>query len=116
MDPPAPLGTAVNAVLLLALLLLSPVLASAGERYVVVVSGASGGEKYAVLQHTWAETIVATLKKRFAFADANIVALTEENDGSSKATAENVTKLLADLRRRMTDGDTLLLILFGHGT
>ena len=48
--------------------------------------------------------------------DANLVVLDEENQGSSTSTAVNVRRVLGDLRRRLTVGDTLLLILLGHGT
>jgi len=90
--------------------------ASAGERYAVIVSGASGGEKYATQQKKWREDLAAALKNTFIFAEANVVALTEDGTGTSRATAENVRRLLNDLRRRLTRDDLLMVVLMGHGT
>jgi hypothetical protein len=94
--------------------LASPVMAS--ERYVVIVSGASGGEKYAEQQKKWRNELTVFLTSNFSVPDANIVVLDEENTGTSQATAQNVRRLLADLRRRVTRDDTLMLVLLGHGT
>lgn len=90
--------------------------AGAGERYALVVSGAAGGEKYAEQQKKWREDLTATLRNTFVFAEANVVALTEEDGGTTRATAENVRRLLSDLRRRLTRDDLLMVVLIGHGT
>jgi len=90
--------------------------ARAGERYAVLISGVSGAEKYAERQQKWRSELAAFLTTGFAFADANVVTLDEASQGSTRATAENVRRLFADLRRRVTRDDTLLLILLGHGT
>ena len=90
--------------------------ALAGERYAVIISGASGGAKYAKQQETWRATLASTLSTNFAFVDGNVVVLDEQSSGTSKSTAENVRRLFTDLRRRLTRDDTLLLILIGHGT
>ena len=91
-------------------------LASAGERYAVIISGATGGEKYAKQQETWRATLASTLSTSFAFVEGNVVVLDEDSRGTSKSTAENVRRLFADLRRRLTRDDTLMLVLIGHGT
>lgn len=91
-------------------------LASAGERYAVIISGATGGEKYAKQQETWRATLASTLSTSFAFVEGNVVVLDEESRGTSRSTAENVRRLFADLRRRLTRDDTLMLVLIGHGT
>jgi hypothetical protein len=98
------------------LLVLFPICAAAGERYAVLISGVSGGEKYAAQQQKWRSELAAFLTTGFAFSDANVVMLDEASDGSSRATAANVRRLFADLRRRLTRDDTLLLVLLGHGT
>jgi hypothetical protein len=105
--------TAATALLLTVLL---PVTAAAAERYAVVVSGVSGGEKYAAQQQKWRNEVATFLTAGLAFPDANLVVLDEENTGSSKSTAENVRRLFGDLRRRVTRDDTLMLLLIGHGT
>ncbi len=95
---------------------LTPASAEAAERYAVVVSGVSGGEKYATRQQKWRTQLRAVLTTGLAFPDANLVILDEKSTGSSKSTAENVRRLFGDLRRRVTRDDTLILLLIGHGT
>lgn len=90
--------------------------AAAGERYAVIVSGASGGERYAAQHKTWRDDLSAALRNTFVFAEANVVALSEDGTGTSRATAENVRRLFGDLRRRLTRDDLLLVVLIGHGT
>jgi hypothetical protein len=90
--------------------------AEAAERYALVISGVSGGEKYAAQQKKWREEIATFLTAGLAVPDANLVVLDEEHDASSTATAANIRRVLGDLRRRVTGNDTLLLVLLGHGT
>lgn len=98
------------------LILLTADPASAAERYAVIVSGASGGEKYAVQHQKWRDDLAAALRNTFVFPEANVVMLAEGSAGTSRATAENVKRLLGDLRRRLTREDLLLVVLIGHGT
>ncbi len=90
--------------------------ASAGERYALIVAGASGGEKYAEQQQKWRDDLSAALRNTFLFPDANVVALGEDAGDTAKATAENVRRVLGDLRRRLTRDDLLMVVLIGHGT
>jgi hypothetical protein len=106
----------VRILVLLAALLFLPALASAGERYALIVSGASGGEKYAGQQKKWRDDLAAALKNTFVFSDASVVVLAEENTGAAKSTADSIRRILADLRRRLTRDDLLLVVLMGHGT
>jgi len=81
-----------------------------------VISGVSGGEKFAAQQKKWREEISTFLTAGLAVPDANLVVLDEEHDASSTPTAANIRRVLGDLRRRVTASDTLLLVLLGHGT
>jgi len=91
--------------------------ASAGERYALVVTGASGGETYAQKYLTWRVAFTAVLRDTFHYPPDHIVTLAEtESDGVRKATREQVQRALADLRKRMTKDDQLLVLLMGHGT
>jgi hypothetical protein len=90
--------------------------AAAAERYALVISGVSGGEKYAAQQKKWREEIATFLTAGLAVPDANLVVLDEEHDASSTPTAANIRRALGDLRRRVTGSDTLLFMLLGHGT
>lgn len=107
---------ALRSVLFVALSILVGGSAVAGERYALIVSGASGGEKYAEQQQKWRDELAAALRNTFVFSEANVVTLAEENAATSKATADNVRRLLSDLRRRLTRDDLLLVVLIGHGT
>ncbi len=102
--------------LVLCALLLTPAAALAGERYALIVSGASGGEKYATQHRKWRDDLAGALRNTFIFPDANVVTLGEDGAGTSKATSESVRRLLGDLRRRLTREDLLLVVLIGHGT
>jgi hypothetical protein len=102
--------------LLLGIMLLWTGSAAAAERYVLIVSGASGGEKYSILQEQWRQDLAAALQMSYAVPSANIVTLDEDSEGSSRATADNVRRMLGELRQRITRDDTLLLVMFGHGT
>ncbi len=90
--------------------------ALAAERYAVIVSGVSGGEKYATQQQKWRGEVATFLDSSLAVPDANIVILDDERGGSAAATAENIRRVFGDLRRRATAADTVLLMLLGHGT
>jgi hypothetical protein len=93
----------------------SPV--SAGERYAVVVTGASGGEAYAQKYLTWRVSFVETLRDKFKYSPDHVVVLAEtESDGVLQATSAKVRRVFADLRKRITKDDQLLVLLIGHGT
>ena len=113
---PTPNSQLPHLTLALLLLVLVPAMAFGAERYAVIVSGAAGGERYAEQQQSQRTQLAAALKARFAFPDDNIVLLDEASTGSSRSSADNVKRVLGDLRRRMTRDDTLMLVLLGHGT
>ena len=95
----------------------SPFSAEAGDRYALVVTGASGGEPYAQKYTTWRVSFVDTLRGKFHYDPAKLIVLGEtESAGVKKATRENVRSALADFRKRMTKDDQLLVLLIGHGT
>lgn len=101
---------------ILCLVAVLPSTAAAGERYALIVSGVSGGDKYAEQQRKWREDLAGALRNTFLFPEANVVVLDEEGAGTATSTAENVRRLIADLRRRMTRDDLLLVVMIGHGT
>lgn len=89
----------------------------AGERYALIVTGASGGEAYAQKYLKWRLSFAATLRDKFGYAPDRMIVLAEsESQGVGKATRENVQRALADLRTRVTKEDQLLVLLIGHGT
>ena len=84
---------------------------------VLIVSGAAGSDEYAEQQKKWRETLVAQLATRFAVPASRTVVLAEKAaDGLQAATAVNVRRALATIRASQGTADTLLVVLFGHGT
>ncbi len=89
----------------------------AGDRYAMILSGASGGDTYAQKYDRWRATIVSTLREKFAYPTDRLRVLAEtESEGVLKATRENVQRVLAELRKRLGRDDQLLILLIGHGT
>ena len=89
----------------------------AGERYALIVTGASGADAYEQKYQAWRTSFTATLVDSFKYDPQRIITLAErEGPGVQKATRENVQRSLADLRKRMTREDQLLVLLIGHGT
>jgi hypothetical protein len=98
-------------------LLCSGAAAGAEERYALIVSGASGGPKYAESHDRWRKKLVDTLRGKLAFAEANLVELAgREGPAVRRATRENVRQAIADFKRRIASNDLLLIVLIGHGT
>ena len=95
---------------------LCPHAAAAEERYALVVSGASGTEKFAESQKAWVAGLQTTLVKRFGFSAERVTVLSEGESPAASATRENVTRTLAALKPKLTADDTLLIVLIGHGT
>jgi hypothetical protein len=89
----------------------------AGERYALVLTGASGGEAYEQKYAKWRASFVTTLRDTFGYTPDRLFVLGEtEGAGVEKATKENVQRILGDLRRRLGKDDQLLVLLIGHGT
>ena len=65
--------------------------ASAGERYAVVVTGASGGPQYAKQYDSWRTSFVNTLRDSWNYPDDHVYVLAEkESEGVALSTRENV--------------------------
>jgi hypothetical protein len=97
--------------------------AAGGDRYALIVTGASGGDVYAQKYAKWRAAFVETLRDKFHYDPQRVIELADvprqaagPDDGVRPATRENVLAALADLRRRMTKDDQLLVLLIGHGT
>lgn len=105
------------AALSLGLLTAAAGVARAGERYALVVTGASGGPQYAEKYDEWRSSFVQLLQGELGYAEANVLVLAEEEfAGARKATRENVRAAIADLRKRATRDDVVLVVLVGHGS
>jgi hypothetical protein len=97
--------------------LVLPSAAAAEERWALVLSGASGGPKYAEEMKRWRATLVSSLSERYGFNKDNVRVLADETDKSGpQGSAANVRAAIAEFKKRLTQDDLLLLILLGHGT
>ncbi|HET7218553.1 MAG TPA: hypothetical protein VFJ02_10920 [Vicinamibacterales bacterium] len=90
--------------------------AAAGDRYALIVAGASGGPEYAEQYARWTRDLSSVLSGRMKLPPDHIKVLADTPDPSSAATAGNVRRHLAALRRTMTGDDLLFIVLIGHGT
>jgi hypothetical protein len=95
---------------------LLPGAALAGDRYAVVLTGASGGQEYAEQYSAWRTAMVQTLRDTFGYVEDHVKVLAEDLPGPAKSTRDNVRAALGDVRRRAADGDVTLILLVGHGT
>jgi hypothetical protein len=87
------------------------------DHYAVIVTGASGGDEYARKYDTWRASLLNTLHEKLRFDDRHVIVLADhESEGVATATRENVQRVFADLRRRLTKDDLLFVVLIGHGT
>lgn len=91
--------------------------AFAETRWAVIVSGASGGEKYAEQMATWRNDLRAALVDRYQFKPEFVKQFVDETATSGeKGTAENVRKFFAELKKNSSKDDFVFIILLGHGT
>lgn len=90
--------------------------ARAEERFALIVSGVSGGEKFAENQKKWIAQLETALRGRMGFPGDHLITLTEDGTGLASSTKEGVAAALSALRKRMTANDMLLIVLIGHGT
>jgi hypothetical protein len=88
-----------------------------GDRYALIVQGASGEEQYAVLHKRWVDTLVTLFRDRFKYDAAHLIVLTEQpGPGQERATAEGVRAAIGRLTKTMGAADQLVVILIGHGS
>jgi hypothetical protein len=91
--------------------------ARAEQRFALVLSGASGGAKYAEQMAEWRNTIRSALVDRYGFpADTVRVFVDETIKTGEPGSAANVRAALGDLRKALSRDDVLLIVLLGHGT
>jgi hypothetical protein len=98
-------------------LLLLPSQAAADERWALVLSGASGGPKYAEDMNAWRTTLAGALVDRYGFAKDKVRIFVDETVKSgTQGTAANLRTAIAEAKKQLTRDDLLLIILLGHGT
>ena len=91
--------------------------ASAGERYALVVTGATGGQQYAQQYDAWRKSFVTILRDTWNYPDDHVFVLAEtEGDGVAQATRDNVRRALSEIRAKAAKDDVVFVLLIGHGT
>jgi hypothetical protein len=110
-------GLKSSVVGLVALLVVASPAAAAGNRYALIVTGASGGPDYAKKYDTWRSSLVSILAGTFEYPAENLIVLAEQaRPGVREANRQNVRQALDSLRRRAGADDVVLVVLIGHGT
>ncbi len=99
-----------------ALILLQAACAAAGQRFALIVAGASGGPEYVPQYERWSSDLSRSLIENFRFEPALVTVLTDTTQTASAATAENVRRIIESISKRMIRDDVLLIVLIGHGT
>jgi hypothetical protein len=100
-----------------ALLLLCAATATAETRWAVIISGASGGEKYAEQMATWRSELRSALVDRYGFKAEHVKILVDEAaTGGERANVANVKGLFTEIKKTGAKDDFVLVILLGHGT
>lgn len=95
----------------------SPTPAAAENRWAIIISGASGGEKYAEQMATWRNDLRTAFVNRYLFKPEFVKVLVDEAATSGeKGSAENVRKLFAEIKKSGSREDFVLVVLLGHGT
>jgi hypothetical protein len=111
------MGAPVKPMLLgLSLLFLAAAPAQAQQRFALIISGATGGDEYAAQYTAWTDDFSRTLVEQLRFAAGDVTVLSETDERAAASTAENVRRVVGQIRPRMTRNDTLFVLLIGHGT
>jgi hypothetical protein len=95
--------------------------AAAEEVHLLVVTGVEGEPAYGDTFHRWAMAIVDAATKNGAVSDSNLVYLAEKPERDApriraRSTRENVERALSDMAARARPGDTVFVVLIGHGS
>jgi hypothetical protein len=107
----------ISTFVVLGFLVLLPLRANAEDRWALVLSGASGGAKYAEDMKGWRTTLAGALVDRYGFAKDRVRVFVDETDKTGQqGTAANVRAAIAEAKKQLTRDDVLLIVLLGHGT
>lgn len=91
--------------------------AAAETRWAVIVSGASGGEKYAEQMATWRSELRGALVDRYGFKPEHVKVLVDETAKTGdRANTANVKNVFTEIRKAAGPDDFVLVVLLGHGT
>jgi len=95
--------------------------ASAQETHLLIVAGLGGEPAYADSFHQWASALQTAAEKKGGLQRGNISYLGEKPERepariTARSTKENVEAALAKIAAKARPGDTVAIVLFGHGS
>ena len=91
--------------------------AAAETRWAVIISGASGGEKYAEQMATWRSELRSALVDRYGFEAERVKLLVDEAAKTGdRATTANVRGVFGEIKKAGSKEDFVFVVLLGHGT
>jgi hypothetical protein len=91
--------------------------ARAETRWAVIISGASGGEKYAEQMAAWRSDLRSALVDRYGFTPEHVKILVDEAAKTGdRANTANVRNVFAEIKKAGSSDDFVLIVLLGHGT
>jgi hypothetical protein len=95
----------------LALWLAFPASALAQSSHLVIVVGLAGDPEHGELFQKWGTTLASTATEKLGVPQENVTLLMD-----AAATKDGVVKALGTLAAKAGEQDTVLIVLFGHGT
>ena len=91
--------------------------AVAQDQYTLLVTGASGGEKFKENHDRWRAALVTALRNLPVFDDDHLIVLAETpGPGIGRASGQGVRQAAEQLGGRMGEGAVLYVVLIGHGS
>jgi hypothetical protein len=91
--------------------------AASGDRYALIIQGASGEEQYAKLHRQWTTDLATALRDRFRYGNGNVTTIAEQPLANElRSTADNVRAVIGRLAKSLTPADQLTVFFIGHGT
>ena len=108
--------TRAVAILLASILVVGFAREAAADQYALIITGASGGDEYA-LKFDRIRRGFATTLREFGYPDDHVFVFSEQKEpGTRQPTRDEVRSVLRELSRRATRADVVLILLVGHGT
>jgi peptidase C13-like protein len=91
--------------------------ANAQSSHLLIVVGLAGDPEHGELFRKWAETLATTATGRLGVPKANVLYLGDDpGHAMAKSTREEVVKAFGTLAARAGEDDTVMIVLFGHGS
>jgi hypothetical protein len=111
---------AIRVLVTSALVCAAPLAAQAQTTHLLIIVGLAGDPEHGELFRKWGTTLAETASSRLGVPKSNIVYLSDEEKpqgaATGRSTREEIVKAFAVLASGAGDDDTVMIVLFGHGT